>query len=192
MQYKGALHLNETELRVDYNIPENHNAGTFGPIEQNATVDIPEGSSWVIVGGETNTEHAGFLRDLADTDIPGTPGEDTYLWYDKYTNTWKPKKVTGRDGNAGSDGEDGESAYEIAVNNGFTGSEQDWLDSLHGEDGDAFTYDDFTQEQLDDLTGPAGPQGALSSPSSGAVLPGGRRWSARDRRGRRPLGDGRR
>jgi hypothetical protein len=35
----------------------------------------------------------------------------------------------------GEDGEDGLSAYEIAVENGFTGTEQEWLDSLVGEDG---------------------------------------------------------
>lgn len=29
----------------------------------------------------------------------------------------------------------GKSAYEIAVENGFTGTEQEWLDSLHGRDG---------------------------------------------------------
>lgn len=34
------------------------------------------------------------------------------------------------------DGQDGKSAYEIAVDNGFDGTEQDWLDSLKGEKGD--------------------------------------------------------
>ena len=32
-------------------------------------------------------------------------------------------------------GEDGKSAYEIAVDNGFEGTEQEWLDSLKGKDG---------------------------------------------------------
>lgn len=35
----------------------------------------------------------------------------------------------------GIDGEDGASAYEIAVANGFVGTESDWLLSLHGTDG---------------------------------------------------------
>lgn len=35
----------------------------------------------------------------------------------------------------GPDGVDGESAYEIAVRLGFTGTEQEWLDSLKGEPG---------------------------------------------------------
>ncbi len=51
----------------------------------------------------------------------------------------------------------GESAYQIAVENGFEGTEQEWLDSLKG---DPFTYDDFTSEQLESLTGPAGKDGA--------------------------------
>ncbi|WP_448222475.1 hypothetical protein [Gordonia iterans] len=32
-------------------------------------------------------------------------------------------------------GDPGKSAYEVAVDNGFVGSESAWLDSLHGEDG---------------------------------------------------------
>lgn len=35
----------------------------------------------------------------------------------------------------GKDGEDGKSAYEIALENGFEGTEAEWLDSLHGKDG---------------------------------------------------------
>lgn len=38
-------------------------------------------------------------------------------------------------GTQGPKGEDGESAYEIAVRNGFEGTEQEWLESLKGEDG---------------------------------------------------------
>ena len=36
----------------------------------------------------------------------------------------------------GSDGDNGLSAYQIAVNNGFVGTEQEWLNSLKGSDGD--------------------------------------------------------
>ena len=52
--------------------------------------------------------------------IPGLPGRD------------------GRDGTPGKDGEngrDGKSAYEVAVDNGFVGTEQEWLESLKGSDG---------------------------------------------------------
>ncbi len=43
----------------------------------------------------------------------------------------------GKDGSPGSAGADGESAYQIAVDNGFEGTEEEWLASLHGADGPA-------------------------------------------------------
>lgn len=52
-------------------------------------------------------------------------------------------------GTGGGTGEDGKSAYEIAVLNGFVGTEAQWLNSLHGADGAA---------------GPAGPQGIQGEP----------------------------
>ena len=39
----------------------------------------------------------------------------------------------------GSDGADGKSAYEIAKDNGFTGTEKDWLEYLKGHDGSSCT-----------------------------------------------------
>lgn len=44
----------------------------------------------------------------------------------------------------------GYSAYEVAVLNGFVGTEEEWLESLKG---DPFTYEDFTEEQLAALHG---------------------------------------
>ena len=41
----------------------------------------------------------------------------------------------GRDGTAGRDGANGASAYEIALQHGYSGSETAWLESLHGVDG---------------------------------------------------------
>lgn len=52
----------------------------------------------------------------------------------------------------------GLSAYEIAVKNGYSGTEQQWVDSLNGLDGYSpyigqnghwFVYDDNTQEYID-------------------------------------------
>jgi hypothetical protein len=37
-------------------------------------------------------------------------------------------------------GKDGASAYEIALKNGFQGTEQEWLESLHGENGVSVTH----------------------------------------------------
>ena len=59
----------------------------------------------------------------------------------------------------------GKSAYAIAVAHGFRGTEQEWLDSLKGPQGepgpkgDPFTYADFTAEQLAALKGPKGDDG---------------------------------
>ena len=43
--------------------------------------------------------------------------------------------ATGAKGDTGEKGADGKSAYEIAKDNGFTGSKSEWLDSLKGLDG---------------------------------------------------------
>lgn len=65
------------------------------------------------------------------TGISSTPPAS----YSKYT--WV--RIKGEDGISatatGVDGQDGASAYEIAVKHGFTGSEQEWLNSLKGQDG---------------------------------------------------------
>lgn len=54
------------------------------------------------------------------------------------------------------------SAYAIAVKHGYKGSEEQWLESLvgpQGEKGTPFTYADFTAAQLAALTGPQGAKG---------------------------------
>jgi hypothetical protein len=43
--------------------------------------------------------------------------------------------INGTDGTNGVDGKDGLSAYEIAVNSGFSGTESEWIESLKGQDG---------------------------------------------------------
>lgn len=65
-------------------------------------------------------------------------------------------------GGSGRPGKDGKSAYEIAVENGFKGTEKQWLESLkgaNGVDGKDFKYEDFTPEQLEALKGAQGPKG---------------------------------
>jgi hypothetical protein len=46
-----------------------------------------------------------------------------------------PDDLRGKPGEDGKDGRDGKSAYEIAVENGFTGTVEEWLASLKGQDG---------------------------------------------------------
>lgn len=89
-------------------------------------------------------------------------------------------------------GHQGLSAYQLAVQEGFVGSEYEWLETLKGQDGqdgtdgqsfdyesltteqkaeikgeqgdkgDSFEYEDFTQEQLDELRGVDGADGKSS------------------------------
>ena len=56
----------------------------------------------------------------------------------------------------GIDGTDGKSAYELWLEQGNTGSEEDFIKSLKGE---PFTHDDFTDEQLAALKGDKGDKG---------------------------------
>lgn len=59
-------------------------------------------------------------------------------------------------------GDPGDSAYDIALEHGFEGTEEEWLASLKGEDGapgEAFEYEDFTAEQLEALKGKDGEPG---------------------------------
>lgn len=50
---------------------------------------------------------------------------------------------------------DGRSAYEVAVANGYTGTEKQWLASLRGPRGEAFEYEDLTPAQIEVLQLPA-------------------------------------
>ena len=68
----------------------------------------------------------------------------------------------GRDGMNGSDGINGKSAFEIAVENGFIGTETDWLESLKGKDG---------ADGRDGADGAVGPQGEQGPPGKDGVTP---------------------
>ena len=71
-------------------------------------------------------KRSGFRGD-GETPIPPTP--DLYAQLIAEID----KKIA--DVHDGKDGVDGKSAYQIAVDNGYPGTEQAWLASLHGADG---------------------------------------------------------
>lgn len=52
----------------------------------------------------------------------------------------------------------GYSAYELALQNGYVGTEEEWLASLHGKDG-TVGFEELTPEQIEMLRGPQGPIG---------------------------------
>lgn len=59
----------------------------------------------------------------------------------------------------GGAGKDGLSAYEVAVKNGFEGSEQEWLASLKGEKGDTGAQGSEGPKGDKGDTGAQGPEG---------------------------------
>lgn len=61
------------------------------------------------------------------------PGTDPAYWL-PYSFTGAQGE-TGPQGDPGADGADGDSAYQVAVTNGFIGTEAEWLDSLIGAQG---------------------------------------------------------
>lgn len=66
--------------------------------------------------------------------------------------------ATGPEGPQGPAGPDGLSAYEVAVANGFVGTEADWLASLEGPQGEQ------------GIQGETGPQGPAGENPTGAIL----------------------
>lgn len=77
-----------------------------------------------------------------------------------------PQGVPGEDGADGEPGPRGASAYEVAVAEGFVGSESEWLEALRGEDGAsayavalANGFDGSQSEWLESLRGAPGADG---------------------------------
>ena len=50
-------------------------------------------------------------------------------------------------------------AYDIAVDNGFTGTEEEWVASIKGEKGDKMKFSDLTESEKEELRGEQGLQG---------------------------------
>ena len=78
---------------------------------------------------------------LADTlaplaDFPAAYAKD--IEFDDGKNL-QEKLNNGELGGGGGSGAAGKSAYEIAVDNGFVGTETEWLESLNGKQGATFT-----------------------------------------------------
>jgi hypothetical protein len=66
---------------------------------------------------------------------------------------------TGPAGADGADGADGDSAYEVAVANGFVGTELQWLASLVGPKGDKGDTGDQGPQGIQGIQGDPGPKG---------------------------------
>ncbi len=104
-----------------------------------SAVDSPEIDPDVLNGKVDSDGRAKILAIVGDEDVGIYNEENKYFRLALYDQI--PDAVSG------PAGADGDSAYEIAVANGFTGTEEEWLASLKGEDG------------AKGDTGPQGPQG---------------------------------
>ena len=75
----------------------------------------------------------------------------------------------GDKGDTGSHGADGKSAYEVALQNGFTGTEADWLTSLKGQKGDTGAKGERGEKGEAGETGEKGEKGDTGTPGKDGV-----------------------
>ena len=92
--------------------------------------DNTEGLRATTVSVTLHIRSSGFVGDDTESPVPPTP--------DLYTQLLQKigEVQHGKDGADGKDGKDGLSAYELAVQNGFTGTLAEWLAFLKGKDGE--------------------------------------------------------
>ena len=103
-------------------IPGKAGADGRTPYFHQAWANSADGKTDFSTNDSTNKKYLGTLTDFTKTDST-TPSD--YQWM----------LIKGKDGSDGKDGAPGKSAYEIAKEKGFEGTEQEWLASLKGNDG---------------------------------------------------------
>lgn len=115
-----------------------------------------------------DSEQAAQKAINASVNPPKPSEQNTWLIYDQetqdYVDTGAPSKgdpgPEGPPGSIGENGSPGKSAYEVAVENGFSGTETEWLDSLkNGPPGPVGPPGKDGKDGADGAPGPAGPQG---------------------------------
>lgn len=75
----------------------------------------------------------------------------------------KLQRLKGIPGKPGIQGNDGKSAYEIAREHGFTGTEAEWLESLKGSGGDKhYTHNQGTASDVWEVTHDLGKEPAVT------------------------------
>lgn len=84
-------------------------------------------------------------------------------WLSAHVNTSGGTVTKGDPGDPGQPGSDGKSAYQLAVDGGFSGNVFDWLVSLHGAAGSAGTQGIPGEDGATGQTGAQGPVGATGA-----------------------------
>lgn len=108
---KIEIHAEETKDTE----PSDHMKDAFSVFSKKMAEILPA------LKGEKGTDGKEWKSGTPGRD--GRDGKDGINWQD------------GKDGKDGQPGENGKSAYEQAVENGFTGTLEDWLQSLKWKDG---------------------------------------------------------
>ena len=118
----------------------NYGVQSLSPVstsDYNTLTNKPRINNVELIGNVT-TERLG-IRNGEDGFSPVITERETELGYDlTITDVEGSNTITlknGTNGINGTNGQDGKSAYDIAVEQGFVGTEQEWLESLKGQDG---------------------------------------------------------
>lgn len=141
-------------------------ANSFSKIYQRSTyrqfrvldsLGVPYGTSLPASNTDTSSGSLFVLIDLADRT------KDELYSYDAISDSWNQIKTTGA----------GKSAYEIAVDNGYVGTETDWLASLHGASGKS-AYQEWVDNghpggTVEDFINSLKGQDGIGIPSGGAT-----------------------
>lgn len=90
----------------------------------------PEDAFLMINNGDSGLGNLGDLKAYVTQGVKGEKGDQGLTGKDGRD---------GRDGEIGRDGDDGLSAYQIAVQSGYTGTSEEWLKSLKGASGEKGT-----------------------------------------------------
>ena len=98
-----------------------------------------DGSAWTAIGSGSGTQGPAGPQGPAGAQglqgIQGLQGNAGATGAPGAQGTQGIQGLQGNTGATGAQGTDGLSAYQVAVNNGFTGTESDWLNSLIGATG---------------------------------------------------------
>ena len=115
--------------------------------------DNTEGLRATTIPVTLNIRQSGFVGDYDNSPIPPTP--------DLYTQLLQ--KIS-----EAEKGKDGKSAYQIAIENGFVGTETEWLESLKGIDGKDGADGEPGKDGIDGQNGADGQDGVNGSDGKSA------------------------
>ncbi len=126
------LNKRNTEISITANIKKD-NAGIDENDLENAKSDIYD-NVYSDLYSELDSMKDEITRDVQSSVADGKDGRDGRDGKDGIGKNGSDGK-DGKDGEDGKDGKDGKSAYQSAVENGFAGTEEEWLQGINGEDG---------------------------------------------------------